>query len=155
MGWFSLANSETPLPDHEARLEIRFHISCHIFIQQIYLVSLEPYHCETLGTRWAKYPSSLIPLTGVLQQGFSASWKCALRSCENLRLRITKPGFSHPVKHLSGHAARKPLFPKPLLREPQIQYSEYHKVLLPNYNYHGFTITVAINIIATTLGPQI
>ena len=32
----------------------------------------------------------------VCKQRFSESWKCALRSCENLWLGIAKPGFTHP-----------------------------------------------------------
>ena len=40
--------------------------------------------------------ASGIPLTGVLQTGLWKSWKCALRSCENLCLGIIQPGFSHP-----------------------------------------------------------
>ena len=35
---------------------------------------------------------------GSANRGLSEPWKCALRSCENLCSRITKPGFPHPGK---------------------------------------------------------
>ena len=35
-------------------------------------------------------------ISRIIKQGFSESWKCALCSCEDLRLGITTPGFSHP-----------------------------------------------------------
>ena len=44
MGRFSLASSEMPLPDHEARLEISCRDRVRVLIlQTIHLVNLEPY----------------------------------------------------------------------------------------------------------------
>ena len=56
---------------------------------------------------------------GFCKQGFSESWKCALRSCENLRLGITKPGFSHPGKTFF-RSRENPCLQNPLSREPQV-----------------------------------
>ena len=58
-----------------------------------------------------------IPYTGVLETGFSESWKCALGSCANLFKGSLSQGFRLPVKHLSGHA-KTPVSKTPVCGTP-------------------------------------
>ena len=61
----------------------------------------------------------VFPQQGFCKRGFSESWKCALRSCENLCSGITKPGFSHPGQTFV-RSRENPCFQNPCWREPQM-----------------------------------
>ena len=60
----------------------------------------------------------VFPKQGFWKQGFSESWKCALGSCENLCLGITKPGFSHPGQTFI-RSRENPCFQNPCLWNPR------------------------------------
>ena len=84
IGWVSLANSEMPLPDHEARLEISWHTSCHRFIlQEIHLVNFEPYHCDTCDilprTENGREAVAATVRTRMRTHGCSRPWR--MRTC--------------------------------------------------------------------------
>ena len=106
-------------------------------------------------------------LTGVCKQGFSESWRCALRSCKNLCLGIAKPGSSYlphstplwnrfgAVSAVFAGSGGKYLFHrigwKGRIWQAWSCYHYWFYYYCYNYNYYHYIVYIIIIIIITII----